>query len=54
MKLVFMLAIKEAHTQIEVLEKLLGLAEEPEKFEGLAACTNESEAYDMILSIFGA
>lgn len=53
-KLVFMLAIKEAHTQIEVLEKLLGLAEEPEKFEGLAACTNESEAYDMILSIFGA
>lgn len=47
-RLIFMLALKEAHEQLEMLQKLIALFQDEARVERLLACQTESEYLSII------
>jgi len=52
-KIFFMLAIAEAHAQIEMLQKLMGILQEEELLKACYACTTPDEVYDLMAERIG-
>ena len=52
-KILFMLAIAEAHAQIEMLQKLMGILQEEELLKACYACTTADEVYDLMAERIG-
>lgn len=52
-KIIFMLAIAEAHAQIETLQRLMGLIREGELLSEAYACTTADQVYDLMAERIG-
>jgi len=47
----FMLAVKEPHAQIELLQTLMGVLADPALLESISEATSNREVYDAITSV---
>lgn len=50
-KIMFMLAVKEPHAQIELLQTLMGVLADPELLQSISEATSNREVYDAITSV---
>lgn len=50
-KVMFMLAVKEPHAQIELLQTLMGVLSDPALLESISEATSNREVYDAITSV---
>jgi len=50
-KIMFMLAVKEPHAQIELLQTLMGVLADPALLQSISEATSNREVYDAITSV---
>ena len=52
-KVLFMLALTEPHSQLEMLQKLIGVIQDAELLEKIAACNDADALYDLMAPVLG-
>lgn len=52
-KVLFMLALTEPHGQLEMLQKLIGVIQDTELLEKIAACNDADALYDLMAPVLG-
>lgn len=52
-KVLFMLALTEPHGQLEMLQKLIGVIQDAELLEKIAACNDADALYDLMAPVLG-
>jgi PTS system galactitol-specific IIA component len=50
-KIMFMLAVKEPHAQIELLQTLMGVLADPELLQSMSEASSNREIYEAITSV---
>ena len=52
-QVLFMLGIKEAHGQLEMLQQLIAVIQDKDRMEALLACKDADELYDLMAPVLG-